>query len=37
MIAYAVLQYTMNTSADVHGKKGKGNFKLPAAEGLPAD
>lgn len=26
-IAYAVLQYAMNT-ADVNGKKGKGNFQL---------
>lgn len=27
-IAYAVLQYAMNTS-DVNGQKGKGNFKVP--------
>ena len=33
-IAYAVLQYAMNTS-DVNGKRGKGNFKLPAPEDLP--
>jgi Zn-dependent M28 family amino/carboxypeptidase len=30
-IAYATLQYAMST-ADVNGKKGKGNFKLPAPE-----
>jgi hypothetical protein len=29
-IAYAVLQYAMNTQA-VNGKKGKGNFKPDAA------
>ncbi|MBC7876817.1 MAG: M20/M25/M40 family metallo-hydrolase [Anaerolineales bacterium] len=34
-IAYSVLQYAMNTS-DVNGQKGKGNFKLPAPESLPA-
>ncbi|HJQ14629.1 MAG TPA: M28 family metallopeptidase, partial [Anaerolineales bacterium] len=35
-IAYAVLQYAMSTS-DVNGKRGKGNFKIPAfAEELPA-
>lgn len=34
-IAYAVLQYAMNTS-DVNGQRGKGNFKLPAPEELPA-
>ena len=27
-IAYAVLQYAMNTS-DVDGQRGKGNFKIP--------
>ena len=30
-IAYATLQYAMNTS-DVNGVKGKGNFKLPTTE-----
>ena len=30
-IAYATLQYAMNTS-DVNGAKGKGNFKLPTTE-----
>lgn len=34
-IAYAVLQYAMSTS-DVNGQPGKGNFKLPAPEELPA-
>lgn len=35
-IAYAVLQYAMNT-ADVNGKRGKGNFKLPPSEELPSE
>lgn len=30
-IAYATLQYAMNTS-DVNGQPGKGNFKLPAEQ-----
>jgi aminopeptidase Y len=30
-IAYAVLQYAMNTS-DVNGQRGKGNFQLPSLE-----
>ncbi len=34
-IAYAVLQYAMNTG-DVNGKKGKGNFKVAPTELLPA-
>ena len=34
-IAYAVLQYAMNTS-DVNGERGKGNFRLPPAEEEPA-
>ena len=34
-IAYAVLQYAMNTS-DVNGQRGKGNFRLPPAESEPA-
>jgi Zn-dependent M28 family amino/carboxypeptidase len=34
-IAYAVLQYAMNTS-DVNGVKGKGNFFVPPTESLPA-
>jgi Zn-dependent M28 family amino/carboxypeptidase len=35
-IAYAVLQYAMSTS-DINGLKGKGNFKLPPPEALPAE
>ena len=34
-IAFAVLQYAMNTS-DVNGVKGKGNFFVPSPEPLPA-
>ena len=34
-IAYAVLQYAMNTS-DVNGQRGKGNFRLPSPETPPA-
>ena len=34
-IAYGVLQYAMSTS-DVNGRRGKGNFNLPATETLPA-
>jgi Zn-dependent M28 family amino/carboxypeptidase len=34
-IAYAVLQYAMNTS-DVNGIKGKGNFKVETIDLLPA-
>jgi Zn-dependent M28 family amino/carboxypeptidase len=34
-IAYATLQYAMNTS-DVNGKKGKGNFKVPPVDLAPA-
>ena len=34
-IAYATLQYGMSTT-DVNGAKGKGNFKLPPPEELPA-
>jgi Zn-dependent M28 family amino/carboxypeptidase len=30
-IAYAVLQYAMNTS-DVNGQRGKGNFQIPSEE-----
>jgi Zn-dependent M28 family amino/carboxypeptidase len=33
-VAYATLQYAMNTS-DINGTKGKGNFQLPADPGLP--
>ena len=33
-IAYAILQYAMNTS-DVNGVRGKGNFRLPADEESP--
>ena len=35
-IAYAVLQYAMNTS-DVNGERGKGNFRLPVPEDLSAE
>jgi hypothetical protein len=35
-IAYAVLQYAMNTS-DVNGVKGKGNFKVKPIAPLPAE
>ncbi len=35
-IAYAVLQYAMNTS-DVNGQRGKGNFKLPPPESKPEE
>ena len=34
-IAYAVIQYAMST-ADVNGVKGKGNFKVPTIDPLPA-
>ena len=34
-IAYATLQYAMSTS-DVNAAKGKGNFKMPPPEELPA-
>ena len=34
-IAYSTLQYAMSTS-DINGAKGKGNFKLPPPEELPA-
>jgi aminopeptidase Y len=33
-IAYAVLQYAMNTS-DVNGQRGKGNFRPPAPDPAP--
>ena len=34
-VAYATLQYAMNTS-DVNAVKGKGNFKVPAFPTEPA-
>jgi Zn-dependent M28 family amino/carboxypeptidase len=33
-VAYAVLQYAMNTS-DINGERGKGNFKVPPIDPLP--